>query len=307
MAMDCREYTVNFLSADADDELYGAERELADEHLRGCAECRTRLAGERALKQLIRRHSARVRAPADVRLRIRAALGGIDGREARRGIVARASGSASRGRARTLRRYVAGSAIAALIAIAVLAGGGKWRHVQNQPRPVPEFDFAISKFAEMANDFQPNVPIDAFNSSDGIYYAWVVTNSNRQPDERLDLARSYSALDMPSDLYNFIDSGYRVFGGRFDRLPDGNPVSYTLYRGPNGALMDICIKSPRLKTPIGAVYWVGLHSFYRYKHYSLCVTLDTTGRFVSILVTSQPIINLVRDVTLADIQVTAER
>jgi hypothetical protein len=195
-----------------------------------------------------------------------------------------------------------------LIILAIVSAGGRSRKVQTtQQRSIPQFDFAIDKFEQMANDFQPNVPIDAFNSSGGIYYAWVVANPNHQPDERLDLARSYSELDMPADLYNFGDSGYRVFGGRFDRLEDGRPVSYTLYRGPSGALMDICIKNPQIEIPIAASYWVGMHSFYRYKGHSLCVTMDPAGRFVSILVTPEPLINLVRDVTLADIEVTAQR
>jgi hypothetical protein len=49
-----------------------------------------------------------------------------------------------------------------------------------------------------------------------------------------------------------------------------------------------------------------MHSFYRYKHYSLCVTFDPTGRFVSIVVSRQPIIGLVRDVALADMAATAQ-
>lgn len=310
--MDCREYLVGFLSADADDELDARERALADEHIRGCASCRLRLASERALKAAIRAHAQRAKAPADVRFRIRAALGEMKGSAA----IAHADsartriGGAPARRLRATRRwYVAAPAVAAaLILVTVLFAGRTRPPVHTPPhRPIPQFDLAIREFARMADDFEPNVPIDAFNSRNGIYYAWVVSNTNRQPDERLDLSRSYSELNMPADLYNFDDSGYRVSGGRFDHLADGRAVSYTLYRGPDGALMDICIRDPRMDLPDGAVYWLGMHSFYRYRHYSLCVTWDPAGRFVSILVTHQPLINLVRDVMLADIEITAQR
>ena len=317
--MDCREYIVGFLTADADDELDARERKIAREHLRRCAACRARLANERALKALIHEHSPRAKAPADVRLRIRAALGEINSCPARHAAAApvarvspaRAGGARNRlahAFRATRRLYVAAPAIAAAsIVLIVLFAGGTRRPVQTARRSVPQFDLAIREFARMADDFVPNVPVDAFNSKDGIYYAWVVGNSNRPPDERLDVSRSYSELNMPADLYNFDDSGYSVVGGRFDHLADGRAISYTLYRGPDGALMNICIRNPRMEIPVDAVYWLGMHSFYSYKHYSLCVTSDPAGRFVSILVTRQRLLNLVRDVMLADIEITAQR
>src|SRR5215831_12843530 len=73
--MNCDEYVAQFLSADADDQLSAAERHLVEEHLHGCDQCRARLSEELALKASIRRHMGTAKAPADVRLRIRAALG----------------------------------------------------------------------------------------------------------------------------------------------------------------------------------------------------------------------------------------
>ncbi|HJU28915.1 MAG TPA: hypothetical protein VJ718_07080, partial [Candidatus Binataceae bacterium] len=255
----------------------------------------------------------------DVRLRIRAALGEMSERasEVRRAGfwsigASRPEGKRSLTRVKNAARklYIGVPALAALLIVALIVSGRihtSTRTTTTAIQPIRQFDFAINQFQQMADDFVPNVPVDAFNSSQGIYYAWVVNASNRQPDERLDLSRSYSELNMPSDLYNFAESGYRVAGGRFEHLADGRPVSYTLYRGPDGALMNICIVNPHMEMPVGASYWVGMHSFYSYKHYSLCVTFDPTGRFVSILISRQPLINLVRDVTLAEAEVTAQR
>src|SRR5689334_21437309 len=73
--MNCDEYVDQFLSADADGELAAAERHLVEEHLRGCAQCRAKLEEELALKASIRRQMGAAKAPADLRLRIQAALG----------------------------------------------------------------------------------------------------------------------------------------------------------------------------------------------------------------------------------------
>jgi hypothetical protein len=73
--VDCQEYVDFYLSADADDELSAHHRQLVAQHLAECRECRARLGEERASKTLIRRHLGIVKAPADVRLRIQAALG----------------------------------------------------------------------------------------------------------------------------------------------------------------------------------------------------------------------------------------
>jgi hypothetical protein len=73
--MNCDEYVDQFLSADADGELGESERQQVEEHLRGCAQCRAKLNEELVLKAFICRQMGAAKAPADVRLRIRAALG----------------------------------------------------------------------------------------------------------------------------------------------------------------------------------------------------------------------------------------
>src|ERR1700740_799642 len=87
--MNCEEYVDQFLSAHADAELSGPEQRTVEEHLRGCYRCRDLLAEEQALKVHIGRHAGTVKAPADLRLRIRAALGDAAERGSQRNIFAR--------------------------------------------------------------------------------------------------------------------------------------------------------------------------------------------------------------------------
>src|SRR5215469_1176789 len=76
--MNCDEYVEHFLSAQADNQLAADELYLAEEHLRGCSRCGALLSEEQELKAQIRLHAGIAKAPADVRLRIRAALGEAD-------------------------------------------------------------------------------------------------------------------------------------------------------------------------------------------------------------------------------------
>jgi hypothetical protein len=55
-----------------------------------------------------------------------------------------------------------------------------------------------------------------------------------------------------------------------------------------------------MAAPVGAAYAAGVHSFYDYMGYSICLTFSPTGHFVSILVSRQPLQQLVWAVTLAE-------
>jgi len=74
---------------------------------------------------------------------------------------------------------------------------------------------------------------------------------------------------MPNDMWNFQYAGYNAVGGRLDRLPDGNPVSYTLYRGRNGEHPVRALQGKRLHHPARRLAEHDGHSFYMYKGYSL--------------------------------------
>src|SRR6185437_502539 len=73
--MDCARYLEEMLSAHADGELRGRAERDADRHLVECGACQARLAEERELKRLIRMKHSMMRAPGDLRMRLRAALG----------------------------------------------------------------------------------------------------------------------------------------------------------------------------------------------------------------------------------------
>jgi hypothetical protein len=300
--MDCSEYVDKFLSAHADGELASRERRLAENHVGGCPACRTRLAEERSLKVLVPQHTNIVKVPAEVRLRIRAAIGEMaDPNFIGRNFTAREQDSDRRflWEVRQTRVWAPIAAAAAvLLFLAVYSGRSGTPAPATQFHPVPVFDLAITKYDSLASYFVPNVPSDR-NGSD---FAWVMDRESGQPDAgmREDIGRSYSEADMPDDLFNFDPAGYQLSGGRLDRLADGRPVTYTLYRGGGDAILNIGLKDPRMSAPVGAVYWIGMRSFYQYKGYSFCLTFSPPGHFVSITLTRAPLTELIRDVAMAD-------
>ncbi|MGH7839378.1 MAG: hypothetical protein ACREQC_16345, partial [Candidatus Binataceae bacterium] len=122
--------------------------------------------------------------------------------------------------------------------------------------------------------------------------------------ESADLARSYREANIPEEIFDFGGSGYGLYGGRIEQAAGpsagANQVTYTLYRGERGQILSVCLHAPGFAAPIGARYWVGPHTFYVYKGHSICLTFHPQGHFVSILVAREPVIDLLRDVTLAD-------
>jgi len=324
--LDCREYISEYLSAHADSELTARDRSSADEHVAKCAACRARLVEERSLKALIRSEAGIVRTPSDVRMRIRAALGDTAetthrrqpaiAASARRGVTVIREGLAQRrGNAADIavarlsrKRLLAavGTAVMLVVAIGIFAGRGVHRGTAGSLQAVPAFDLAIGKYLALERNFTPNVPPEAYSNTDGAVYAWV---QDRDPVERVatsasdtfdDVARAYREMSMPDDLLDLSPAGYRLIGGRAESLPDGRPITYTLYTSDSGAILSIAYPDSAMAAPVGAVNWVGMRSFYEYKGYSICMSFYPTGHFVSILVSHMPVSQLLRDVAAAD-------
>jgi putative zinc finger protein len=311
--VDCREYISEYLAAHADNELTAQERHAAEDHLAGCPACRSRLAEERALKVLLRQHAGIVKTPADVRRSIRAALAEVSergflgwNRRDSFGAIASARQAAEpvdKRLARLNQPWMWAAVAASILVLVVsIAGLDMFSGRASREILVPAFDSAITKFARFEHDFEPNVPLDAFSDRDGISYAWVVDrNSLTELSDKVDdVARAYREADMPADIYHFEQSGYGLAGGRLERLPDGRPVTYTLYAGYQGSILSICYKDARMTAPVGAAYASGEHSFYDYMGYSICLTFYPTGHFVSILISRQPLQQLAWAVTLAE-------
>jgi hypothetical protein len=339
--MNCDEYVDGLLSAHADGQLSESERRLADEHLRGCPQCRLQLAEEQALKASIRRHAGMIKTPGDVRLRIRAALGEISERRRRHvgalATMARSLGKpASRppvslvrprvvskpgnsaayraGSARgwlatqvTRAQYLAPLAVVVItVAIATVLSTIGFRSMSRQvmsenQESIPAFDFAVDRFNQLSQEFTPNVPPEAFSREGGAYFAWVEdTNPLRHVSAELpDISVSYEKMQMPPEFCDFAQAGYELAGGRVDRLPDGEPVTYTLYRNGTESLLSIGLKQ-RLSAPHGG-YWFGNHAMYSYQGYSICLTIYPVGHFASIIVTHGTMVELLSDVAASEI------
>jgi hypothetical protein len=311
--MDCREYIADFVSAHADDELADRERRAAEDHLQGCERCARRYMEERQLKALISAQAGIVKVPADVRLRIRAALGeasdsrpGLGRRRGSRpavGVVdirpSLRAGGGTRGSVRRVAMPIAALASIGLIATILL--GQFLRGKAAVPR-TPAFDFATTSFDSLSRNFVPNVDTEDRQKNDGAYYAWVVDRDSDggAADESYALARAYRDTDIPEDIYNFEAAGYGLDGGRIGQTAEGRKISYTLYRSGKGDILSICMHAPEFSAPVGARYWSGTHSYFEYQGHSICLTFHPADHYISILVAREPVVELLRDVTVAD-------
>jgi hypothetical protein len=283
--VNCEEYITNYLSAHADGELTPEEERAVAEHLGsgpsdGCAVCWARLAEERELKVLIKRQAATVRTPQEVRARIDAALDRLD-----RGLGPRSVGAAvvrELGRPRTWIPIAA----AAVLVVALFVGGGMpgiyrgTRPPANGISAIPAsdaLDEAVYSYETFETAFRPNVPSHSLAA----------------------IATAYGEAEMPDLMWNFQFAGYGVVGGRIDRLPDGNPVTYTLYHGRNSDILCTRYKASDFAVPPGAIGEIHGHLLYKYQGYSLCVTVSEQGRFICVLTTSEPMDQLRHDISLA--------
>jgi hypothetical protein len=321
--VECLEYISEYVAAHADNELSPMERRAAEAHLSECNQCRSCLKAERALKQAIRQQVRLNKAPAELRLRLRSALGETpslaDPEPTEAGGWKR---SAQRSRdlshrepvepsaARWLRRRRVWIPIAMtgslVVLLALLSGRFSRSAVVAADIPVPAFDVAINKYLQFSREFRPNVPPEAYDAGNGMVYAWVMDRNSMQRvaddgPESDDIARSYRDADMPDDVFDFSAAGYHIAGGRVDRLPDGRPITYTLYQSDAGEIVSLCFSDSTMAAPVGAVDWVGMRSFYSYKGYSICLSFYPTGHFVSILVTQMPVEQLLREVADNDV------
>ncbi len=283
--MNCEEYITSYLSAHADGELTSEGERTVAQHLGtgpddGCAVCRARLTEERLLKALIKRQAATVKTPEEIRRRIDATLDGID-----RGPAPRRIGIAVVRELRRPRTWVP-LAAAAMLFVVLLAGGvlpGMHRGASSAGNGVSAIpasdalDQAVYSYETFETAFRPTVPSGSLS----------------------EIAMAYGSADMPDLMWNFQFAGYGVAGGRIDQLPDGNPVTYTLYHGRNSDILCTRYKASDFAVPSGAVGEIHGHLLYQYKGYSLCVTVSEQGHFICVLTTSEPMDRLRHDISLA--------
>jgi Putative zinc-finger len=276
--MDCATYIEKYLSAHVDGELSAAELRDAEEHLAGCVNCRARFAEERAVKAMLRERAEMRRTPAVVRGSILAALDAVD--------AAGASGTASSRRdcpsaserapwysIRRARMWApVAIAAVAVFAFVMLHGGS--------PPPaqaIVPFDVAIDHYDHFVQRFEPNV-----NSA-----------------SPADLSGAYMDHQLPGFLWNFQHAGYKLRGGRIDRLADGTSVAYTFYQGDTGSVLCTFMKSHGFQPPAGEVQEMEGHRCYRYRGYSICLSYPPGG-FICILVSQRPMKDFTQDVIDAE-------
>ncbi len=271
--MDCGTYIEKYLSAHVDGELSADELRAAEEHLAGCASCRTRFAEERAVKSLMRERAQMMRTPAMVRGSILAALDAADTTERNR----ERSADADRRRPSVLRRARVWVPImlaaAAAIVVVVLHGG-----ISRTPaHAITPFDIAINHYSQFAVHFEPNV------------------KGNSPPD----ISGAYMDNHLPGFLWNLQPSGYKLVGGRVEHLRDGSPVSFTFYRSDTGTILCTYMQSHGFEPPPGAIRAMGDHNYYVYKGYSICLSYPHGG-FMCMLVSRRTMNQFVQDIAASE-------
>ncbi len=173
--------------------------------------------------------------------------------------------------------------IAACLAIALVAIQGWGPFARDTVDVVyhqggnPDFDTAVAYFEKFNHRFDPNVPSKSYG----------------------EVAGAYVDAHMPGYIWNFNSSGLTLVGGRLDTLPDRRLATFTFYKGANASLLCTRYKVPEFNPPPGPVREIDGHLFYSYYGYSICYSYSPVGRFVCLLITRQPVKQLLDSVEFA--------
>lgn len=288
--MNCDEYVTGFLSAHADGELTREEENSVEGHLGtgaedGCAACRARLAEENLLKALIRRQAPTVNAPEELKVRIRGALDRLDAEAPP--LPPTSNGTLMR----QLRRPRIWMPLAAVTAIIVALFIGSLPGVRSGAKP----DLGgVSAIAPSVAFGQAADALGQFERPGGF-------NANVPSGSLVQIATAYGAVSLPNEMWNFERSGYSVVGGLLSHLSDGTPVTYTLYHGAKGNILNMRYRANDFSVPPGAAATHGRHRFYRYKGDSLCLTISEHTGYVDILAARMPLAKLEQAVSTASL------
>jgi hypothetical protein len=78
-------------------------------------------------------------------------------------------------------------------------------------------------------------------------------------------------------------------GGRFERLADGTPVTYTWFRGTQAGVLCMFKQASGFEPPAAIHIERDQLLFYRYRDYSLClVNVGGYSDFISVIVSPLP-------------------
>ena len=269
--LDCGTYIADYLTPHADGELTGADLARAEAHVAQCARCAAALAEERELKAVLHLRAGMLRTPPQVRGSILAALDAADRREA---TPKRIPAPSRRPALVRSLRYAIPVALAAALAFVVV--------LLRNPTPAesyPAFDYATAHYDQYTDRFDPNVP----SASPG------------------DIAAAYVDHKMPGYLWNFQPSGYKLMGGRLEKMPDGRWVTNTFYRSDDGTILCSFVSTSGLKLPERDADEVGVHHFYRYRGHTICISYMPGAKYICILVSSKSMKAFMQDIMNSEI------
>jgi hypothetical protein len=270
--LDCGTYIADYLTPHADGELTGNQLAMAEAHVASCPQCAAALQEERELKAIVHVRAGMLRTPPQVRGSILAALDAAD----RRDTAQAAPQPRARRNPRVVRtlRYAIPLAIAAALAFVVI--------ILRNPTPAesyPAFDYAVSHYDQFVDRFDPNVP----SGSPG------------------DIAAAFMDHKMPGYLWNFQPSGYKLMGGRLEKMPDGRWVTNTFYRSDDGAILCSFVAYSGLKLPSDDNQDVGEHRMYEYRGHTICLTYFPSGKYICILVSRKPMKEFMQDIAASEL------
>jgi len=132
---------------------------------------------------------------------------------------------------------------------------------------VPDFDLAIESYGHSLVDFHPNVPSDSLGT----------------------VLKAYIEHGMPAYMWDFSPEGYKLVGGRVEMLPDGSPITYTMFRGNAGSIFCLIRATEGFNPPAGMYEQRRNYLFYSYRGYSVCLSnVGNYGSYVCVLVSRLP-------------------
>ena len=138
---------------------------------------------------------------------------------------------------------------------------------------VPDFDLAIENYQQSLTNFRPNVLSTSLET--------VLT--------------AYIEHGMPAYMWDFGPQGFKLQGGRFERLADGSPVTYTWFRGPTAGVMCMFRQVSGFAAPAANHSEAHHLLFYHYHGYSVClINVGGYGDFVSVIVSPIPMRTFMR-------------
>ena len=100
---------------------------------------------------------------------------------------------------------------------------------------------------------------------------------------------AYVEHGMPAYMWDFTGQGFKLEGGRFERLPDGSAVTYTWFRGTEGGVMCMFRQTEQFSPPSAAHQEHQHILFYTYRGFSVClINVGGYGRFISVIAAKLP-------------------